>query len=106
MPHNAVLDIGTAQKVTGITYLPRQDVPTGGKINGNIGNYTVGLSSDNLIYTTVASGTFVDDATKKTVYFTSTTARYVKIIATTEAGNRGPWTSAAEFQVLVLKIGR
>ena len=56
-------------------------------------------SPDGVTYTTVARGTYLDDASLKTTTFTPFTARYVRIIALSEAGNRGPWTSAAEFNV-------
>ncbi len=32
--------------------------------------------------------------------FTAVSARYVRLTATTEAGNRGPWSSAAEINLL------
>ena len=47
----------------------------------------------------VAVGTYIDDATLKMTTFTPVNARYVKITALTEAGNRGPWTSLAEVNV-------
>lgn len=101
LPHNAVLDLGTALSVTGITYLPRQDVRPGGKINGNIGKHTIDTSTDNINWITAAQSTYADDSTLKTETFSAVIARYVRVTALTEAGNRGPWTSAAEFTVLV-----
>lgn len=56
-------------------------------------------SPDGVTYTTVAFGTWIDDATLKTTTFTPFTARYLRIIALSEAGNRGPWSSAAEINV-------
>ena len=56
-------------------------------------------STDGVTFTTVAVGTWIDDATLKTTTFTTFTARYVRILALTEAGGRGPWSSAAEFNV-------
>ncbi|MEV4555832.1 hypothetical protein AB0K51_02400 [Kitasatospora sp. NPDC049285] len=47
-----------------------------------------------------ATGTFTDDATAKTVSLPPTSARYVRLRALTEAGNRGPWTSAADIRVI------
>lgn len=41
----------------------------------------------------------MDDSSLKTTTFTPITARYLRIQAITEAGNRGPWTSAAEINV-------
>ena len=37
--------------------------------------------------------------------FASTMARYVSIKTCSEAGNRGPWTSAAEFGVFIATNG-
>ncbi|KAF1925876.1 carbohydrate-binding module family 32 [Didymella exigua CBS 183.55] len=102
LPHNAVLDLGTTQQVTGITYLPRQDVPTGGKINGNFGSHTIETSTDNLNWIVAARSTFVDDATLKRETFPAVSARYVRVTVLTEAGNRGQWASAAELGVLVV----
>lgn len=103
LPHTAVLDLGSVVSgVTGITYLPRQDVPAGGNINGNIGLHTVETSTDNFNWVTAARTTYADNAQFKNDTFSSVSARYVRITALTEAGNRGPWTSAAEFGVLAL----
>ena len=37
--------------------------------------------------------------------FTAVSARYVRLTATTEAGNRGPWSSAAEINLLGPSLG-
>lgn len=95
LPHNATIDMKTASLVGSITYLPRQD----GQSNGRIGEHIIELSPDGVTYTTVAFGTWIDDATLKTTTFTPFTARYLRIIALSEAGNRGPWSSAAEINV-------
>ena len=58
------------------------------------------ISADNVTYSApIAVGTYLDDASLKTTYFTPVNARYIKIIALTEAGGRGPWTSIAEINV-------
>ncbi len=54
-------------------------------------------STNGNTFTTVAYGTWIDDATLKTTTFTPISARYLRIQALTEAGNRGPWSSAAEI---------
>jgi len=41
----------------------------------------------------------MDDASLKTTTFTPANGRYMRIQALTEAGNRGPWTTAAEINV-------
>jgi len=135
LPHNAILDLGTAQQVTyvslsfasftssinhpdfnismstclfnvdvlcsGFTYLPRQDVAVGKPLNGNIGQYKIETSTDSRTWIFATNGTFKDDATLKAITFPPASARYVRITALTEAGNRGPWTSAAEFGISV-----
>lgn len=85
LPHNAILDLGTSQSINGLSYLPRQD----GTANGNIGQYKVETSPDKTTWTTVASGTWIDDPSMKYAGFASRSARYVRLTASTEAGNRG-----------------
>ncbi|SDX57966.1 phospholipase C [Amycolatopsis xylanica] len=97
LPHEIQFDLGVTRTVTGLTYLPRQD----GGANGRVGQYEVYLSGDGSTWgTAVATGTFADDATLKTVRFWPAQARYVRLRALTEAGGRGPWTSAAEITPL------
>ncbi|GAA0670491.1 phospholipase C, phosphocholine-specific [Kitasatospora atroaurantiaca] len=97
LPHEIQLDLGAVATVAGLTCLPRQD----GTVNGRIGRYEVYLSGDGTNWgTPVATGAFADDATLKTVRFEPARARYVRLRALTEAGNRGPWTSAAEVTPL------
>jgi phospholipase C len=97
LPHELQLDLGTTRTVTGLTYLPRQD----GSANGRIGQYELYLSTDGTNWGTAqATGTFADNATAKTVRCWPTQARYIRLRALTEAGNRGPWTSAAEITPL------
>jgi galactose oxidase len=96
LPHTITIDMKAAKSIGGITYLPRSDAAR----NGNIGRYSIAVSSDGSAWTTVvANGTWADDKTAKTVAFARVTARYVRLTGTTEAGNRGPWSSAAEIEV-------
>ena len=97
LPHFVVIDMTAPFVVNGLTYLPRQD----GNPNGNVGQHTIELSTDGTSWTTVATGTFADDATLKQATFANASARYVRFTSITEAGNRGPWMSAAEINVLV-----
>ncbi|KAH7075132.1 hypothetical protein FB567DRAFT_504656 [Paraphoma chrysanthemicola] len=104
LPHRATLDLGIATWFNGFTYLPRQDVKPGNDIFGNIGRHDIEISVDNNRWTTVVSQTtFTDTAALKTERFTAVQARYIRITAFTEAGNRGPWTSAAELGVLLIE---
>ena len=101
LPHAVLIDMTAAFVVNGLTYLPRQD----GIKNGNVGRYTIELSTDGASWTTVATGTFADDATLKQANFTGASARYVRFTALTEAGGRGPWMSAAEINMLAGSLG-
>lgn len=94
-PHAFTIDMKNNFGVYGITYTPRQD----GKMNGNIGTHTIDVSTDGTNWSNVATGTFRDDQRPKVVTFATRLARYVRLVSLTEAGNRGPWTSAAEISV-------
>lgn len=94
LPHNIVVDLNSLYLVSGLTYQPRQD----GSANGNIGNYSIQLSLNGQNWDApCATGAFADDSSSKTLTFTSQSARYVRLNAMTEAGNRGPWSSAADI---------
>ncbi|KAI4178014.1 MAG: hypothetical protein LQ343_000098 [Gyalolechia ehrenbergii] len=96
LPHSITIDMKKTVNVNGLRYLPRQD----GTKNGNIGQHTIEISLDGMTFTKVASGTYLDDSSLKSTPFTTTPARYVRLSAQTEAGGRGPWTSAAEINIL------
>ncbi|KAL9586773.1 MAG: hypothetical protein Q9203_003745 [Teloschistes exilis] len=96
LPHNITIDMKKTYNVNGLTYLPRQDDYN----NGNIGQHTIQVSLDGKTWTTTAIGTYIDDKSLKTTPWTTAQARYVRLIAQTEAGGRGPWTSAAEINIL------
>jgi galactose oxidase len=97
LPHSITIDMHATKTVTGLTYLPRQDSYS----NGNIGQYSITTSANGSTWSaSVANGVWVDDKTTKTVTFAAVQTRYVRLTATTEAGNRGPWSSAAEINLL------
>lgn len=97
LPHTITVDMKSARTVRGLSYLPRQDTVK----NGNIGQYAVHVSTDGKNWgPALATGTWADDQTQKTVVFSAVTARYVRLTASTEAGKRGPWSSASEVNVL------
>jgi galactose oxidase len=97
LPHSITIDMHATNYVSGLTYLPRQDT----SYNGNIGQYSISVSLDGVNWgTQVASGTWADDKSVKQATFSAVSARYVRLTALTEAGNRGPWTSAAEIGLL------
>jgi len=102
LPHSLTINLGTPTQVSGLTYTPRGD----GGINGRIGSFQVALSDDGVTFgAPVATGTWADDATDKVVGFPAASARYVRLTALTEAGNRGPWTSVGELNLLGTPTG-
>ncbi|KAL3418568.1 galactose oxidase [Phlyctema vagabunda] len=96
LPHKVVIDLGVATPINGFSYLPRQDSQS----NGNIGKYILEVSPDNTTWTQVANATWADDKSKKLTSFKTASVRFIRLTALTEAGNRGQWSSAAEFDVL------
>ena len=96
-PHMITINMHATHGVTGLAYLPRQD----GNLNGTIGRYSVSVSRDGVHWgSPVARGTWADDATQKYAVFAQQKARFVRLTALTEAGTRGPWTSAAEINIV------
>jgi galactose oxidase len=94
LPHSITIDMHITNYVSGLTYVPRQDTSS----NGNIGQYSISVSLDGINWgTPVITGTWADDKSTKRVIFGRVSGRYVRLTAFTEAGNRGPWTSAAEI---------
>ncbi|WP_345491891.1 TIM-barrel domain-containing protein [Streptomyces roseoviridis] len=97
LPHEIQIDLGARYDIDGVRYLPRQD----GGVNGRVGTYEVYVSETTSDWgSPVATGTFADTATEKTVTTAAKRGRYLKLRALTEAGGRGPWTSAAEISAL------
>ncbi|MFE9463120.1 TIM-barrel domain-containing protein [Streptomyces virginiae] len=94
LPHEIQIDLGSRHTVDGLGYLPRQD----GGVNGRIGGYEIHVSDTTADWgPPAASGTFADTAAAKTIALPPKTGRYLRLRALTEAGGRGPWTSAAEI---------
>ncbi|WP_078910038.1 TIM-barrel domain-containing protein [Streptomyces sp. NRRL S-87] len=94
LPHEIQIDLGARYAVDSLGYLPRQD----GGVNGRIGSYEVYVSDTTADWgSPVATGTFADTAAAKSVPLAAKTGRYLRLRALTEAGGRGPWTSAAEI---------
>jgi galactose oxidase len=95
LPHTLTIDTHNLIAISGLTYLPPAAA------NGRIGQYRITTSTDGATWSApVATGTFADDAVLKTVSFTTTISRYVRLTAVTEAGNRGTWSAAAEVDLL------
>ena len=96
LPHSIVIDMNQVYNVNGLSYLPRQD----GNSNGNIGQHTIELSLDKTNWAApVAIGAYLDDNSLKKTTFRTRPAQFVRLTALSEAGARGPWTSAAEINV-------
>ncbi|MFE5626563.1 discoidin domain-containing protein [Streptomyces virginiae] len=96
LPHSITIDMHRTAVVSALVYRPRANGP-----NGRVGEYAIHVSADGQNWgTPLATGTLADDATTKTLGFAPTGARFVRLTAVTEAGNRGPWTSAAEIDLL------
>ncbi|CAL9610248.1 hypothetical protein SUDANB120_05629 [Streptomyces sp. enrichment culture] len=94
LPHDIAVDLGARHTVDGLGVLPRQD----GGVNGRIGRYELYVSDDPATWgPPVATGTSPDTPAAHTAAVPATTGRYVRLRALTEAGGRGPWTSAAEI---------
>lgn len=102
-PYSITIDMKANKSISALSYLPRQDIyqPTGVMhSNGRIGQFSIHVSTDGTTWgSPVASGTWSDTSHEKIDTFTAVTARYVRLTANTEAGNRGPWASAGEIQV-------
>nr|WP_231399157.1 discoidin domain-containing protein [Longispora fulva] len=93
-PHEIQLDLGASYSVTNLYYLPRQS-----GTNGRIARYEVYVSTDGTTWgTAVATGTFPNVSTERTVTFTGKSGRYVRLRALSEV-NGNPWTSVAELNV-------
>lgn len=96
LPQWLTIDTRTVQRVSGLVYTPRS-----GRANGRIGRYEIRLSQDGTTWDApVVAGTMADDEAVKTIGFAVSSARYVRLVALSEAGERGPWASAAEIDLL------
>ncbi|HVS06155.1 MAG TPA: NPCBM/NEW2 domain-containing protein [Candidatus Dormibacteraeota bacterium] len=92
LPISLTIDTGAARTLTGLTYQGRLD----GDITGTITGYTVEVSTDGIAYTLVASGLWAPDSSIKSAAFTATTARYLRLTATSAVNG---YASAAEVAV-------
>ena len=99
LPHFITVDMGNEHRISGFTYLPRQD----GTQNGTVERYRFETSADGAHWVTnIVSGTFANirnNPSLQEVNFAPVTARYFRFTALREI-NRGGGTSAAEISVL------
>ncbi|MEN7550621.1 discoidin domain-containing protein [Rapidithrix thailandica] len=101
-PHEIQVDMGAVSPIGGFTYLPRQD----GSSNGTIAGYefyTKVNSGDS--WQLAASGTwsYASTGEEKTVNFTVVSARYIRLVATSEI-NGNAWASAAEIDIITSQL--
>ncbi|KAI4239885.1 MAG: hypothetical protein L6R40_005437 [Gallowayella cf. fulva] len=96
LPHTFTIDMGKVYNITSMSYLPRQD---GLKI-GNIGRWKIALSADHEDWHHRFFGTWLDDDQLKTFAFPKPIlARWLMLVAYTEAGDRNNRTGAAEITI-------
>ncbi|WP_195574930.1 NPCBM/NEW2 domain-containing protein [Paenibacillus sp. 1001270B_150601_E10] len=93
-PYNITAKYANPSTFSKLTYLPRQ---TGGD-NGIITNYKILTSLDGVTFTEIATGTWVKDNTEKTVTFTPTLAKYVRLEVPQGGGTNG-YASASEINI-------
>ena len=96
-PHEIVIELSRPSKITGFTYLPRQDESD----HGTIKDYEFYVSNDGKDFgKPVKQGSFLSGNEMRTVRFEVKECRFIKLRALSEI-NGEPWTSAAEIDVLV-----
>ncbi len=97
LPHTFTIDMRKLNLVSGFSYLPRPS----SNADGRLGQYQITTSTDGVNWNeSVASGVFLDSAAAQTTTFAPQLARFARLTVLTEAGGRGPWSSAAEFNLL------
>ncbi|MBN1652957.1 MAG: family 43 glycosylhydrolase [Deltaproteobacteria bacterium] len=96
LPHEIQIDLGAVWNIDEMRYLPRQD----GNENGIIIDYEfyAGMSRNDWGYP-VAAGAFTANQEAKRVSFTTTRARYVRLVALSEI-NGDEWASVAELDLI------
>jgi galactose oxidase len=93
LPHTLTIDMQQTNVVNGISYQPRTD-----NNDGIIYKHRVSISTDGITFTDVANGYYVRDNTVKYTFFSTTTARYVRLVAESEI-NGNQFASVAELNV-------
>jgi beta-galactosidase len=95
-PHTVDIDMGETKSFKGVTYLPRQD----GNSNGRVAKYQVAISPDAQNWTTVAEGTFPNTGDRTGVDFGKTvSARYLRFVALSEVKGQD-FASGAELDLI------
>ena len=96
-PHSITITMPAPQEVSGMTVLPRQSGNS-----GIIGDYEIRVSTDGTSFPSqpLASGTWANDRSLKTVTWAPRTVRAVRLTSTDEGKGRDDKTSAAEINLL------
>ncbi|HWI59968.1 MAG TPA: discoidin domain-containing protein, partial [Bacillota bacterium] len=91
MPHELVIEFGHEVTLTGLTYLPRQDMA-----NGRIANYELLADSGR-----IASGKWPNTSELQTLHFNQpVTTRTLRLVVQSET-NGHPFASVAELDVIL-----
>jgi HEAT repeat protein len=99
-PHELVVDLGSAQVIEGLLYVPRQDMS-----NGRVRDFEIRVSGDSKTWNEpVARGRWENDTAFKYVPMPGPRGRYVKLRGLSEVEGR-PFMSAAEVAVDVAADG-
>jgi hypothetical protein len=95
-PHRIEIDLQKEVRITGFTYLPRQDMA-----NGRVAEYELYASRErDARQKPIEKGRFPDGTSLQTVRFEKpVVARYVRLVALSEVRG-GPWASVAELDVI------
>ena len=95
LPHEVQVLLPETIDIEGFTYLPRQ-----GQSNGRIANYEFYVSNDpNNWGTAVATGTWGNSTSLKTINFTHKSGRFFRLVALSEV-NGNQFVTAAEINVI------
>jgi hypothetical protein len=96
-PHEIILQLDPPHDIGGLSYLPRQD----GSRNGQIRDYEIYVSGDGREFgKPVKQGAFSHGKGTKFTLFDAKKCAFVKLVALS-AVDGGPFTSAAEFGVIL-----
>jgi len=94
-PHFIAIDLGKTYKLTGFTQLPRYD-----NLNGVIKDYEFYASMTRSKWKKVVSGQMKPDTLNIVRFKEPVWARYIKLVALSEYGEKQTYTSIAELDIL------
>lgn len=94
-PHTLEYNLGSNKTITGLEYLPRQDLP-----NGRVSNFEITVSQDGVNWgAPAATDVFVNSAARQSVTIPPTSGRYVRL-TTFKDVNGADVSSIAEVDLL------